>query len=448
MAKDLFGTDGIRGKAGEYPLDDATPYAVGRALAEALSPDGGGHAVIGIDTRASCQEIAELLAAGMASRGLGADFAGVLPTAGVSLLTETGGYRTGVMISASHNPFEDNGIKVFGPNGYKLPDAVEHEVEQRVFELLEIGVSPQRTPLTVDESLARQYLEHTLSASSMAAAAIAPLRVAVDCANGAASAVASEFFQALGVQARIFADQPDGRNINLGCGSLHLDKLTEKVLETGADLGVAFDGDADRALFVADDGAEVNGDVILLLAGKYLHGLGELPTGRVVTTVMANMGLEKALTAAGLSMTRTDVGDKYVLEEMVASGARLGGEQSGHIIFKHWANTGDGLLTAKIMLELLSAAGRPLSELRRQLQVYPQKLVNVRVTSKPKIEDAPALAVAARRCEESLGDRGRLVLRYSGTEKLARIMIEAETMELVEAECEALREVFQREIGA
>jgi phosphoglucosamine mutase len=447
MAKNLFGTDGIRGKAGEYPLDDATPYAVGRALAETLSPDGSGRAVIGMDTRASCQKIAELLAAGMAARGLGADFAGVLPTAGVSHLTETGGYRAGVMISASHNPFEDNGIKVFGPNGYKLPDAIEHEVEQRVFELLEAGVSPERTPLTIDGSLARQYLEHTLSAGSTAAT-IAPLRVAVDCANGAASAVASEFFQALGVQARIFADQPDGRNINLGCGSLHLDKLTEKVLETGADLGVAFDGDADRALFVADDGAEVNGDVILLLAGNYLHGLGELPSGRVVTTVMANMGLEKALTAAGLSMTRTNVGDKYVLEEMVASGARLGGEQSGHIIFKQWANTGDGLLTAKIMLELLSAAGRPLSELRRQLQVYPQKLVNVRVTSKPKIEDAPALAEAARRCEEALGDRGRLVLRYSGTEKLARIMVEAETMELVEAECEALREVFQREIGA
>jgi len=447
MAKQLFGTDGIRGKAGLYPLDPPTAYAVGRALAETLSNGDGGETIIGMDTRASSQELAELLAAGLKAGGLGTRFAGVLPTAGVSLLTETAGLRAGVMISASHNSFEDNGIKVFAPSGYKLADEIEDQVERGVFRLLEQGVEPERLPLKVDESLGRRYLDHVLAAGSPGAV-IAPLRVAVDCSNGAASAVAADFFRALGVEAEIFADRPDGRNINLDCGSLHLDKLQQKVVASGADLGVAFDGDADRALFVDDDGAIVDGDVILLLAGRYLHGQGALPTGRVVTTVMANMGLEKALKESGLSMVRTKVGDKYVLEEMVASGARLGGEQSGHIIFKEWAHTGDGLLTAKMMLELLSAAGQPLSVLRKQLTVFPQKLVNVRVTSKPKIEDHPALAEAARRCEEALGDRGRLVLRYSGTEALARIMVEAETMDLVETQCEALREVFQREIGA
>lgn len=446
MGKQLFGTDGIRGKAGKYPLDPATSFAVGKALAEALGDSDGGRTVIGMDTRESSQELAELLAAGLAAGGLATDFAGVLPTAGVSLLTETGGYRAGVMISASHNPFDDNGIKVFAPSGYKLADAIEDEVEAAVFRLLQAGVEPKRAPLAVDPALGRQYVEHVLAAGSPGAEQ-KPLRVVVDCSNGAASAVATDFFHALGVQAEIFANQPNGRNINLDCGSLHLKNLQAKVVEAGADLGIAFDGDADRALFVSDDGAIVDGDVILLLAGLHLHRLGELPTGRVVTTVMANMGLEKALQESGLSMVRTKVGDKYVLEEMVDSGSRLGGEQSGHIIFKQWANTGDGLLTAKMMLELLAAADQPLSALRKKLTVFPQKLVNVKVTSKPKIEDHPALAKAAQECEAALGDRGRLVLRYSGTEPLARIMIEAETMDLVETHCETLREIFQREIG-
>ncbi|MBI1355373.1 MAG: phosphoglucosamine mutase [Acidobacteria bacterium] len=447
MAKQLFGTDGIRGKAGQYPLDPSTAYAVGLALAQTLGGGAGGRTVIGMDTRASGPELAELLAAGLAAGGLETEFAGVLPTAGVSYLTETGGYRAGVMISASHNPFDDNGIKVFAPTGFKLADAVEHVVEEAVFRLLEQGVEPRRAALTVDASLRDRYLAHILWAGRPAAE-IAKRRVVVDCANGAASPLAAEFFRALGAEAEIFANEPDGLNINRDCGSLHLDKLQRRVVETGADLGVAFDGDADRALFVADDGEIVDGDAILLLAGEYLAGRGELPLSRVVTTVMANMGLEKALAASGVSMTRTAVGDKYVLEEMVSTGAGLGGEQSGHIIFKQWANTGDGLLTAKMMLEVLSEAGAPLSELRKRLQVFPQKLVNVRVTSRPKIEDVPALAAAAADCENALGDRGRLVLRYSGTEPLARIMIEAETMELVETHCEALREAFVREIGA
>jgi phosphoglucosamine mutase len=275
-----------------------------------------------------------------------------------------------------------------------------------------------------------------------------PAKLIVDCSNGAASPVAARFFAALGAQAEVIACCPDGRNINLDCGSLHLDSLQQRVREAGVDLGVAFDGDADRALFVAGDGEIVDGDAILLLAGRYLASKGKLPGDRVVTTVMANMGLEVALRDAGLSMTRTAVGDKYVLEEMMASGAELGGEQSGHIIFKRWANTGDGLLTARMMLEILGASGEPLSQMRRRLKVFPQKLVNVRVSRKPKIEEVPALAQAVAAAEEKLGGKGRVVVRYSGTEPLLRIMIEAEDLSDVDSLCESLREVFQAEIGA
>jgi phosphoglucosamine mutase len=374
-------------------------------------------------------------------------FAGVLPTAGVSFLTETGDFAAGVMISASHNPFEDNGIKVFSPNGFKLADAIEDEVEDLIFVLLGEKREPRLHALVAEAGLERRYFDHLLRAGAPVAD-LRPRNLLVDCSNGAASRLAGEFFEALGARAEVFAKEPDGRNINVGCGSLHLEKLQQRVRESGVDFGVAFDGDADRALFVADDGEIVDGDAILLLAGRYLASLGKLAGERVVTTVMANMGLEVALRANGLSMTRTAVGDKYVLEEMVASGAELGGEQSGHIIFKRWANTGDGLLTARMMLEILSVAGEPLSALRKQLKVFPQRLVNVRVARKPRIDEVPALSKAVADAEQQLGEKGRVVVRYSGTEPLLRIMIEAEDLSDVDSLCESLREVFQAEIGA
>ena len=447
MAKQLFGTDGIRGVAGRYPLDPPTVYAAGLALGQRLGGGNAANVLIGMDTRESGQEIAELLAAGLEETGLAPQFAGVLPTAGVSFLTETGDFAAGVMISASHNPFQDNGIKVFSPNGFKLADAIEDEVEEAIFTLLDKSPSPRRRALTAGPELERTYSNHLVHAGAPVSA-LRPLKILVDCSNGAACALAGPFFEALGAEAEIFANQPDGRNINVDCGSLHLASLQEKVRASGVDLGVAFDGDADRALFVADDGEIVDGDGILLLAGRYLASQGKLPGTRLVTTVMANLGLEVALRKAGISMTRTAVGDKYVLEEMVASGAELGGEQSGHIIFKRWANTGDGLLTARMMIEILSAAGRPLSELRRDLEVYPQRLVNVRVARKPKIEDVPELAKAVADAEKQLGDRGRVVVRYSGTEPLLRIMIEAESPSDVDSLCESLRDVFLSEIGA
>lgn len=446
MGKQLFGTDGIRGVAGEPPLDDRTVYAIGRALADRLGGDGG-RVLVAMDTRESGPHLAGLLAAGLAEGGLAAHFAGVLPTAGVSYLAAEGDYRAGVMISASHNPFDDNGIKVFAHSGFKLPDAVEAEVEDRIFQLLAGDLEPKSLDLDPDVSLEERYLKRLL-AVGVAPAELPKRRAVVDCANGAAHRVGPRLLAELGVEAEVIGASPNGRNINLDCGSLHLDKLQEQVREAGAELGIAFDGDADRALFVADDGEIVDGDVILLLGGQYLRDQGKLCGGRVVTTVMANMGLEKALEESGLSMARTKVGDKYVLEEMVASGAALGGEQSGHVILREWANTGDGLLTARLMIEILAAAGRPLSELRRQLVVFPQKLVNVRTRSKPAIEEVPPLAAAVAKAERELNGSGRVVVRYSGTEPLARIMVEAQHQADVDRCCAELESVFQTEIGA
>ena len=447
MAKQLFGTDGIRGVAGQYPLDPPTVYATGLALGRRLGAGRPAKVLIGMDTRQSGPEIAEGLAAGLEDGGLSPSFAGVLPTAGVSFLTETGDFAAGVMISASHNPFEDNGIKVFSPNGFKLADSIEDEVEDAIFALLEEKPAARRRALVADGALERRYFDHLVGAGAPAQSLL-PKKILVDCSNGAACRLSARFFQAVGAQAEVFADQPDGRNINLGCGSLHLEKLQQRVRESGVDLGVAFDGDADRALFVADDGEIVDGDAILLLAGRYLASRGMLAGNRIVTTIMANMGLEVALREAGLSMTRSAVGDKYVLEEMVASGADLGGEQSGHVIFKRWANTGDGLLTARMMLEILSASGEPLSEMRRLLKVFPQRLVNIRVNRKPKIDEVPALAQAVADAEKKLAGTGRVVVRYSGTEPLLRIMIEAADLSDVDSLCESLRQVFQAEIGA
>ena len=442
MAKRLFGTDGIRGVAGESPLDARTVYAAGLALAEQL--ETGANVLIAMDTRESGPWIAETFAGGLAAGGARSTFVGVLPTAGVSFLTQTGEFAAGAMISASHNPFADNGIKVFGESGLKLPDEVESVIEDAILARLLKGVEPHEVPLDVRPDVAEAYFTHLTQASDVQ---IAPLKIEVDCANGAASPYARRLFEALGVEAEIFSDQPDGRNINLECGSLHLDKLRERVAGAGADLGVAFDGDADRALFVAGDGEIVDGDGVLLLAAKFLKERGKLTGDLVVTTIMANMGLEKALEAAGIRMTRTQVGDKYVLEEMLRSGAALGGEQSGHVIFRDFANTGDGLLTARRMLEVVSAAGRPLSELRKQLEVFPQKLVNVRVREKPPIQDCEALAYAVEQSELAMAGNGRVVVRYSGTEPVARVMVEAADMAAVEEHCGKIAAAFEAELG-
>ncbi|MDA1313175.1 MAG: phosphoglucosamine mutase [Acidobacteria bacterium] len=448
MAKQLFGTDGIRGVAGEPPLDDRTVFAVGLALGESLrAQDEQSNVLIGMDTRQSGPKIAGLLAAGLLARNVPARFAGVISTPGVAYLTRSGEFSAGIMISASHNPFRDNGIKVFGSSGAKLDDAREATLETAILRLRESDETLSAATLTPEPALDEAYLDHLVSAAKAAPGLIAKT-VIVDCAHGAASALAPKLFEQLRVDARIFANQPDGSNINEACGSMHMQSLQDRVERSGGAIGVAFDGDADRALFVAEDGSLVDGDVILLLAARYLAASGALPGNHIVTTIMANMGLEKALADDGISMARTPVGDKYVLEEMLRSGAALGGEQSGHIIFRAYASTGDGLLTALMMLRILAAENKPLSELKQRLKVFPQALENVRVSHQPAIEDVPVLAEAVERSSRELNGLGRIVVRYSGTEPLARIMVEAETRDLVDRHTQRLVEVFKRELGA
>ena len=449
--KKLFGTDGIRGVAGKYPLDEETVFAVGAALGQSLSrsPTRSGArpaVLIGMDTRESGPGLAELMAGGFEARGAGVKFAGVLTTPGVAHLTQRGEFECGVMISASHNPFEDNGIKVFGSRGFKLPDSEEHEIEAAIFRLLEQGVEPQRRKLEIDGFVANRYLDH-LSGIWPLDSPLDSFRVVVDCANGAASELAPRLFARLGVTAEFIGNQPNGRNINRNCGSLHLDALSRKVIESGADLGIAFDGDADRALFVAENGQTVDGDVVLLLAARHMAEKKRLTNRLVVTTLMANMGLEKALRESGIEMVRTPVGDKYVLEKMLQCDAALGGEQSGHIIFREHATTGDGLLTACALLEILSANNKPLSELACRLTVFPQTIKNVRVARKPPLEELPALAEAIAATEEELADRGRVIVRYSGTEPLLRIMVEAENAADVERYSCRLARVVEKQLG-
>ena len=451
MKNKLFGTDGIRGVAGKYPLDDETVFAVGAALGESMSrsPTGSGAPpaiLIGMDTRESGPGLAELMAGGFEARGAGVKFAGVLTTPGVAHLTQGREFDGGVMISASHNPFEDNGIKVFGSSGFKLSDSEEHWIEAAIFRLLEQHVKPQRRKMEIEASAANRYLDH-LSDIWSPDGELDSFRVVVDCANGAASELAPRLFARLGVTAEFIGNHPDGRNINRDCGSLHLDGLSRKVIESGADLGIAFDGDADRALFVAENGQTVDGDVVLLLAARHMAERKRLTNHLVVTTLMANMGLEKALGESGIKMVRTPVGDKYVLEEMLQRDAALGGEQSGHIIFREHATTGDGLLTACALIEILSTNHEPLSKLARRLTVFPQTIKNVRVAQKPPLEDFPALAEAIQAAEEELAGRGRVIVRYSGTEPLLRIMVEAEKAADVERHSSRLARVVEEQLG-
>ena len=445
MGKELFGTDGIRGVAGEYPLDPATIYAFGIALGDdAMAHHAAPEILVGTDTRESCPWIAALVAGGLASRGVRVRFAGIITTPGVAYLTRSGPFVAGVMISASHNPYYDNGIKVFGHSGFKLPDAEEHLIEQEILRVRGT-VAPRNAELTVDETLDRQYLDYL---SSTVAVRFDGVRLAVDCGNGAAYRLAPELFRRLGAEVTAVCTEPDGRNINQGCGALHLENLQRAVAAHNSDFGVAFDGDADRAMFVARSGKIVNGDGVLLAAARALQTAGGLPQATVVSTVMANLGLERALERLGIRMLRTAVGDKYVLEEMVRRDAPLGGEQSGHVIFRQYATTGDGMLTALRVFEIARQAGVGLDELTAGLEVYPQKLVNVRVKEKKALTEVPAVANEIREVEEAFAGAGRVVVRFSGTEPLARVMVEGPDAEQVDRFSARIAQAIQREMGA
>lgn len=446
MAKELFGTDGIRGVAGEYPLDPKTIYAFGLALGDvAAAKQPGPEILIGGDTRESGQWISEVVAGGLASRGARVRYAGVVTTPGVAYLTRTGSFVAGVMISASHNPYHDNGIKVFGHSGFKLPDSEEHAIEQEIFRLRTDGLIPEPARLSVDEGLDRQYLDYL---ESTAAVRLDGLRLVIDCGNGASYKLAPELFRRLGASVTVLCAEPNGRNINLNCGALHLEGLRQAVVAQGADAGVAFDGDADRAIFVAKSGKIIDGDAVLLISARALKAVGRLTGDLVVATVMSNLGLEKALEREGIRLTRTPVGDKYVLEEMVRTNAVIGGEQSGHVIFRQYATTGDGLLTAVRLLETAQQAKAGLDELTADLRVYPQKLVNVKVRNKKLLTEVPAVAQEIRLVEQALGGSGRVLVRFSGTEPLARVMVEGPDMACVDDYTARIADAIQREMGA
>jgi phosphoglucosamine mutase len=441
----LFGTDGIRGASGEYPLDDKTVYAVGRALGDHL-PAGPRRVVVGQDTRESSDRIAGLLTLGLHASDVQTESAGVLPTPGVAYLTHTQGFSAGVVISASHNPWRDNGIKLFGPDGYKLPDAVELEIEIEIFSLLNepqkgfiqatVGSSPRRLQAAYVNSLTRSI------------PGVERLRIVVDCANGAVSMVAPELFSRCGVKAEFTHASPNGRNINENCGALHPEAVAAEVVARKGDLGICFDGDADRALFADHSGKVVNGDAVMLLLARDLKQRGELANDTVVATTMSNMGLEIALRQEGIRLLRAPVGDKYVLEEMIKSGAVLGGEQSGHIILSREATTGDGLLTAIHVLALLASSGKTLAELVSGLKVFPQTIKNVRVREKRPLDKIPQVAEAIRAAELELNGNGRVNVRYSGTESLARVMVEAETHETVDRLAGSIAAAIEAELGA
>ncbi len=449
--KKLFGTDGIRAVAGQPPLDDRTIYAIGLALAHSLGKTAPNPRVlIGMDTRESSEGIAATLTAGLIAGGASVENAGVITTPAVAHLTQAHAFAAGIVISASHNPWQDNGIKLFGPDGFKLPDSTELQIEEEIFKQLgapgldaETGVSPARA--AVNEADRAEYIRFLLAA--VPDLSLDNHAIVVDCANGAASSVAPQLFADLGGTVIVTHASPDGRNINLGCGALHPEVVAAEVTRHKASLGITFDGDADRALFADATGKVVNGDAILLLAARDLHARGLLANATVVATTMSNMGLEAALARSGIQMLRAPVGDKYVLEQMLATGATLGGEQSGHIIFSGRSTTGDGLLTALLVLDIIHRSGQSLAELTADLKTFPQVIVNVKVREKRPLLDIPAIAGTIAQAEQALAGTGRVVIRYSGTEALARVMIEAEDHAAMTHHAEAIAEAIRTELG-
>jgi phosphoglucosamine mutase len=445
----LFGTDGIRGVAGTEPLDAKTVFATGLALGHSLPRIAAEPRVIlGRDTRESSPWIAATLAAGLHEAGAKVESAGIVPTPAVAFLARKHGFAAGVVISASHNPWRDNGIKLFGGDGYKLPDSVELAMEDEILRHASLAVPPSPSALPALEdnhALQLEYVQFLIDC--VPSLKLDGLHIVADCANGAAAAIAPDLFARLGGQVDLLNVTPDGRNINEGCGALHPDYLAARTAERKAHIGLTFDGDADRCMLAGPRGTVVNGDAILLLAARDLKQRGLLTGDLVVATTMSNIGLERALKQSGIGMLRAAVGDRYVLEMMQKHHATLGGEQSGHILFPHLATTGDGVLTALVVLDLLARSGKSLDELTADLKVFPQVIVNVKVREKIPLETIPPVVEKIRAAEEELRDSGRVVIRYSGTEKLARVMIEADSEEAMKRHAEAIAKAIREQLG-
>ena len=463
--KKLFGTDGMRGEAGRFPLDAETMRLTGRSLANHLTASIARtpRLVMGRDTRESGAWIEIAFTEGARSAGAVCESAGVITTPGVAFLARSLPADAGIVFSASHNPYQDNGIKIFATTGRKLDDGMERLIEADIYALRgEKGSAAETADPRANEvattvwrageedekaaPLRMLYLDH-LAEETAAGLRLDDWKIVLDCANGAASQLAPALFRRLGAQVCAINNAPDGRNINLDCGSLHMEHLRQRVVSEKALLGVAFDGDADRALFVDARGEIVDGDATLWVMAARLAERGELTGGRVVATVMSNIGLEIALRARGIELLRTDVGDKYVLDELIRTGATVGGEQSGHIIFPRVSLAGDGMLTTIYLLRAMREAGRALHELTEGFTRYPQVLVNVRVREKIPFQEVAAIARSVRETEAALGSGGRLLLRYSGTEPLARIMIEGERQDQIERLAEAVASAIKQTLG-
>jgi phosphoglucosamine mutase len=425
----LFGTDGVRGKAGQYPLDPPTIQRLGAALARTLAGgQTGARFLSGRDTRESGPVIERALADGIRSQGGVFVSAGVIPTPAVAFLTPRMGYTAGVVISASHNPFEDNGIKVFSGSGAKFTESLEDQVERLVLDASWRPTIQTSTSPIEQIDYRPEYIAH-LKRIVPAGSAGGGGRIAIDCGNGATTSVAPRLFKELGFEVTCVGCEPDGRNINLKCGSTAPQLLARTVVEGRFPFGVAYDGDGDRAIFVDAQGAIVDGDAVMLMCGRQMKAEGRLTGNGIVATVMSNIGLEIALRRAGIDMVRCAVGDKYVMEEMMKRNLALGGEQSGHIIFSEHLFTGDGIATSLYVLRTMAAAGRTLSDLASDLTTYPQVLVNVRVERKADLRTVPGVAAVMEDVERRLAGEGRLLVRYSGTEPLLRIMLEGKNQD-------------------
>ncbi|MDH3626981.1 MAG: phosphoglucosamine mutase [Acidobacteriota bacterium] len=446
--KRLFGTDGIRGVAGEYPLDPSTVRQFGVALGEALRESGKGDAgvLLGRDTRESGTWIRDAVAAGLRTHDITVRDAGVISTPGLAWGIRRGSYDAGVMISASHNPFLDNGLKVFGGSGFKLSDKLEAEIERKILDHGCDDPGEDVVPVENDPGTTGPYTEWLQAL--LAGGRFAGLKLVLDCANGSAAAIAPQVFRHYGAEVHTLGTEPDGKNINLDCGSLHLDTLGETVKSRGADLGLAFDGDADRCLAVDARGRTIDGDMILYLIARSLKRRDQLPGNAVVATIMSNYWLEDTLGKEGMTLERTAVGDKYVLERMLENQVALGGEQSGHVIAREHATTGDGILTAVMLVDTLLDEPETTVEILDRIQPYPQLLKNVRVREKPDLRMHPVIGPVVQEVESALEGQGRVVLRYSGTEPVARVMVEGRDSGLVSRQVDVLVTLIERELGA
>jgi phosphoglucosamine mutase len=449
MTTRLFGTDGIRGKANEYPITPEIALRTGQAISRVLRSNGANHnrVIIGKDTRISGYMLETALTSGLVSSGMDVFLVGPMPTPAVAHLTKSMGCGAGIMLTASHNPYEDNGLKIFGPDGYKLSDELELAIEREILAASPApGVSPDKIgkATRIDDARGR-YIEY--AKQSVGAGDLAGMKIVVDCGHGAAYLLAPLIFKELGAKVVKLGVEPDGLNINEGCGALHPDHAGRVVREHGADLGISFDGDADRVIFTDETGATVSGDRILTLCALALMEEGKLRGSTMACTVMSNLGLHEALRAAGISVLTTAVGDRHVIEALRAGDFSFGGENSGHLIFAEHATTGDGILSALQVLRIMKRRGRRLSELAQVMREYPQSLVNLKVRTKPPLASLPALQAALREADEAFGPLGRHLIRYSGTENKVRILVEHRDAAVVEAWAARLRGVIEHAIA-